>query len=151
MVNVLPNQFVGALGEHDGYPIERLALSADGNTLASCSHDCTVKLWDLAVVDDDDEDDAKEEEEEEINEEPEEQSECSAGGRSEHDELDNELEEITGIANASINSTDTVGDSNDSDVTTALRTRKKPRKRKANDILPGTASATRNRFFDDLM
>ena len=68
VVNVLPNQFIGVLGEHDGYPIERLSISSDRAYLASCSHDLNLKLWDLNLLQEDDEhedeDDHEEQEEE---------------------------------------------------------------------------------------
>lgn len=47
-MHILPNRFVGTIGEHDNFPVERMRLSRDGNTLASCSHDQTVKFWDVS-------------------------------------------------------------------------------------------------------
>ncbi|XP_021375127.1 WD repeat-containing protein 55-like [Mizuhopecten yessoensis] len=44
-VNILPNRFLGVLGDHDEFPVENLSLSHDGNLLASCSHDQTIKFW----------------------------------------------------------------------------------------------------------
>ncbi|EDO47048.1 predicted protein [Nematostella vectensis] len=46
-VHILPNRLLGPVGEHADFPIERLRLSRDGNLLASCSHDQTVKFWDI--------------------------------------------------------------------------------------------------------
>lgn len=44
VVNIFPNKLLGVIGEHDEFPVERLALSRDDAFLASCSHDCTVKV-----------------------------------------------------------------------------------------------------------
>ena len=38
---------MGPIGEHADFPIEKLRLSRDGNLLASCSHDQTVKFWNI--------------------------------------------------------------------------------------------------------
>jgi len=48
VVEILPNRLLGVVGEHENYPIERLKLSRDSNMLASCSHDNTVKFWDVS-------------------------------------------------------------------------------------------------------
>ena len=47
-VHILPNRFVGTVGEHNDFPVERMRLSRDGDTLASCSHDQTIKFWDVS-------------------------------------------------------------------------------------------------------
>ncbi|XP_033741992.1 WD repeat-containing protein 55-like [Pecten maximus] len=44
-VNILPNRLLGVVGDHDDFPVENLSLSRDGNLLASCSHDQTIKFW----------------------------------------------------------------------------------------------------------
>ncbi|XP_069129880.1 WD repeat-containing protein 55-like [Argopecten irradians] len=44
-VNILPNRFLGVVGDHDDLPVENLSLSHDSNLLASCSHDQTIKFW----------------------------------------------------------------------------------------------------------
>jgi len=65
LVGVHPNKVIGVVGEHENEAtIEALALDAKGETLASCAHDQTIKLWDLGYLEDEDEDeDAKEAEE----------------------------------------------------------------------------------------
>lgn len=57
ILNILPNKLVGIVGNHEDFPVERLSLSSDKLTLASASHDDTVKLWDLAALQDDADDD----------------------------------------------------------------------------------------------
>lgn len=50
-VNILPNRFLGVVGEHTGdFPVENLALSRDKKFLASCSHDQKVKFWNIESV-----------------------------------------------------------------------------------------------------
>lgn len=49
-VNILPNRFIGVIGQHGDFPVENLTLSRDKNTLASCSHDQTIKLWNVANI-----------------------------------------------------------------------------------------------------
>ncbi|XP_046550091.1 LOW QUALITY PROTEIN: WD repeat-containing protein 55-like [Haliotis rubra] len=46
-VNILPNRFVGVVGEHENFPVEGLCLSHDKTLLASCSHDQKVKFWNI--------------------------------------------------------------------------------------------------------
>ena len=47
-VHILPNRFVGTVGEHEDFPVERMRLSRDGDILASCSHDQSIKFWDVS-------------------------------------------------------------------------------------------------------
>lgn len=46
-MSVLPNRFVGVVGEHESFPVENLALSHCGQLLISCSHDQRVCFWDV--------------------------------------------------------------------------------------------------------
>lgn len=65
VINILPNKLLGVVGEHsEDMPVERLALSADKQLLASMSHDSCVKLWDMSILQDDGEGEQGEEEEE---------------------------------------------------------------------------------------
>ena len=67
LVNVHPNRLLGAIGDHDEYPIERLVVSHDKRTLASCSHDNTVKLWDIGYFWDEEEEEEEGTEKEQDN------------------------------------------------------------------------------------
>lgn len=65
IIDILPNKFQGIVGEHEDFPIERIKLSHDKTFLASCSHDDTVRFWDVRYLtseredEDDDSDEAK--------------------------------------------------------------------------------------------
>jgi len=48
VVNIHPNKLLGVIGEHETFPIERLALSANKELLASCSHDNSIKFWNMS-------------------------------------------------------------------------------------------------------
>lgn len=47
VVNIHPNSFLGVVGFHEDFPIEKLCLSRDGNLLASISHDQSIKFWNI--------------------------------------------------------------------------------------------------------
>jgi len=48
--SILPNRFLGILGNHDGFPIQSMCLSSDGNVVASISHDEYVKFWNVENI-----------------------------------------------------------------------------------------------------
>jgi WD repeat-containing protein 55 len=60
LVTVRPFKLVGVLGEHDDFPIERLAWSRDKRYIGSVSHDERVKFWDVAYLFEEDEDEEEE-------------------------------------------------------------------------------------------
>jgi len=57
VVKVQPGiDLIGVLGDHDGFPVERLAVNRDASLVASLSHDSIVRFWDateLNQLDDD--------------------------------------------------------------------------------------------------
>jgi hypothetical protein len=63
VVGIHPNQLIGVLGDHNESPIERLRVSHDGEYVASCAHDNTVRFWSLNDDDDGDGDDDDEDDE----------------------------------------------------------------------------------------
>ena len=65
IIQLFPNKLLGVAGEHGEFPVENVILSWDQNYLASCSHDHTVRFWDISYMFgeyDDDHDDEGEEE-----------------------------------------------------------------------------------------
>jgi len=42
-VHLLPNRFLGVIGDHDGLPVEKIRASFDGKFIGSISHDSIVK------------------------------------------------------------------------------------------------------------
>jgi len=50
-VHLYPHRFVGTVGHHeDHFPIEKLDVSAEGDTVASISHDQRVKFWNIKYL-----------------------------------------------------------------------------------------------------
>ncbi|XP_002740021.1 WD repeat-containing protein 55-like [Saccoglossus kowalevskii] len=50
-VHILPNRFLGIVGEHEDFPIESLAVSHDQSILISSSHDQKIKFWNIQELD----------------------------------------------------------------------------------------------------
>ncbi|GMI46355.1 hypothetical protein TrCOL_g388 [Triparma columacea] len=48
--SILPDKFIGVLGDHDGFPVEELEVNANKTLLGSLSHDNKVRLWDATVL-----------------------------------------------------------------------------------------------------
>ena len=44
---MLPNRFLGVVGDHDEFPVENLCKTYDEKYLVSCSHDEKVKFWNI--------------------------------------------------------------------------------------------------------
>ncbi|KAI8048795.1 WD40-repeat-containing domain protein, partial [Syncephalis plumigaleata] len=68
--HILPNKFIGCIGEHDHFPVERIALTHDRRFLGSCSHDQTIRFWNVeaaleALMNEDENEDEDDEEDEE--------------------------------------------------------------------------------------
>jgi len=69
VVGIHPNKLLGVIGEHENFPIERLDLSPNKELLASCSHDNSIKFWNMSCFwneDDENENDNENETEETI-------------------------------------------------------------------------------------
>lgn len=49
-VHVVPNRFLGVVGEHDEFPVEQIRLSRDKTYIATCSHDQKIKFWNIENV-----------------------------------------------------------------------------------------------------
>lgn len=62
VVGIQPNKFLGVLGEHSEFDIERLVMRKDKAYVASISHNRKIKIWNTSVLlGDDGEDDGREE------------------------------------------------------------------------------------------
>jgi WD40 repeat protein len=65
VVSIHPDKLLGVLGDHDGFPIEKLQFNADHGLVGSVTHDNMIRLWDASLLEeyeiDDDEDDEKDE------------------------------------------------------------------------------------------
>ncbi|KAF9101221.1 hypothetical protein BGX27_011562 [Mortierella sp. AM989] len=61
VIDILPNKFQGIVGEHEDFPIECIRLSHDKTYLASCSHDDTVRFWDVRYLTGEEEEDDNQE------------------------------------------------------------------------------------------
>eukprot|EP00979_Chaetoceros_neogracilis_P014083 scaffold4425_cov281-Chaetoceros_neogracile.AAC.4 len=55
VLEVQPDQLLGVLGSHDGFPVEKLRFGAGKKVIGSLSHDFKVRLWDASIFYDDDE------------------------------------------------------------------------------------------------
>jgi WD40 repeat protein len=53
LVQIHPDKLLGVLGDHDGYPIEKLQFNSSRSFVGSVSHDSIIRLWDATVLDDD--------------------------------------------------------------------------------------------------
>jgi WD40 repeat protein len=56
VVGVQPSKLYGLVGDHDGFPVERMAWSKDRCLIGTVSHDHKVRFWDTAYLHDDDDD-----------------------------------------------------------------------------------------------
>ena len=56
VVGIQPNKFLGVLGEHSEFDIERLVMRKDKAYVASISHDPQIKIWSTSALLGDDDD-----------------------------------------------------------------------------------------------
>lgn len=63
VVQIQPDQLLGVLGDHDGFPVEKLKFSNGNKLIGSISHDFNIRLWDASIFGDDDCDDEDEDDE----------------------------------------------------------------------------------------
>jgi WD repeat-containing protein 55 len=128
VLSVQPNRMLGVLGDHGENDVERMAVMAAGagrRLLASASHDETVRVWDLSVLEDGDNEDEEDEEREE------------------------EAEEKQAAGTAAVVVTEEEEDSDDDDE--AKGRKKKRRQPKGAHKIPGKRQQTTAGFFADLM
>ena len=48
--HIMPNRFLGIVGNHDDFPVQAMCLSSDGTCCASISHDEHVKFWSVEKI-----------------------------------------------------------------------------------------------------
>ena len=68
VLSIHPNKLLGVIGDHEGFPIEKLAFNADRRYVGSITHDNIVRLWDAQILSDDYTDDNDDAETEKIQE-----------------------------------------------------------------------------------
>ncbi|MES1914725.1 MAG: hypothetical protein MHM6MM_006771 [Cercozoa sp. M6MM] len=137
VVQIHPHKLLGVVGAHGDLPVEHLCLSHDRRTLASSSHDNTVKFWDVHEFFE--EDDEEEEEEQQQQEQDDEE-----------DETAEKMQPRTRPRSRSAVMAESDDDS-DSDSDDDSDRRSKRRKQKSQKINVGQATRmARNDFFDDL-
>jgi WD repeat-containing protein 55 len=56
VVSIHPDKLLGVLGDHAGFPIEKLEFNADRSFVGSVSHDNCIRLWDATILKDDGDD-----------------------------------------------------------------------------------------------
>ena len=60
VVGVQPSKLYGVVGDHGGFPLERMRWSADRSLIGSLSHDAVVRFWDVSYLHEDDDDEEEE-------------------------------------------------------------------------------------------
>ena len=50
VVTIQPDKLLGVLGNHEGFPVEKLKFDGDKKILGSVSHDNFIRLWDASLL-----------------------------------------------------------------------------------------------------
>jgi WD40 repeat protein len=50
VVSIHPDKVLGILGDHDGFPIEKLQFNSDRQLVGSVTHDPIIRLWDASLL-----------------------------------------------------------------------------------------------------
>ena len=53
VVQIHPDKLLGVLGDHGGFPIEKLEFNSDRSYVGSITHDSILRLWDARILSDD--------------------------------------------------------------------------------------------------
>lgn len=56
VVGIQPSKLYGLVGDHEGFPLEKMRWSSDRNLVGSISHDNLVRFWDVSYLHEDDDD-----------------------------------------------------------------------------------------------
>jgi hypothetical protein len=54
VVQIHPDKLLGILGDHDGFPIEKLAFTCNRHFVGSMTHDNFIRIWDARILQDND-------------------------------------------------------------------------------------------------
>jgi len=54
VIQIQPDKMLGVLGDHGGFPVEKMNFSSGKKLLGSVSHDNFIRLWDASILADDD-------------------------------------------------------------------------------------------------
>ncbi|KAI2513739.1 hypothetical protein MHU86_522 [Fragilaria crotonensis] len=139
LVQLHPDKLLGVLGEHDGYPVEKLQFNSDRTYVGSVSHDNFIRLWDARVLhDDNDNDDDEEEEEEEVSDEEDQKMPAISTNETSKHESDDDWDDVDDSDSGSDND----GDSEDASESDEEET--------ANDRRSKRLKTENEKFFDDL-
>jgi len=68
-LQIHPNQLLGVLGDHAGFPVEKLLFSAGRKVVGSLSHDTKIRLWDASILHDGADDGSADDKESDMDEE----------------------------------------------------------------------------------
>lgn len=143
LVQIQPDKLVGVLGDHGGFPIEKLHFNANRSHVGSVSHDTLVRLWDVRMLQDDfqmDEEDEKVGSLAAMQVPPSLGVAKTAGQAAEH-ESDDDWEDMDEEMNDMSDEEDS-DDSDDSDDDVKQAT--------TNDKRAGRMKSDNDKFFDDL-
>ena len=55
VVQIQPDKLLGVIGDHEGFPIEKLAFNSNHSFVGSLTHDNLIRIWDARILQDDDE------------------------------------------------------------------------------------------------
>jgi hypothetical protein len=136
LVQLHPDKLLGVLGEHDGYPVEKLQFNADRSYVGSVSHDNFIRLWDARLLHDDDNDgDEEDDEEEEDQKVP---AYAATNNTTKH-ESDDDWDDVDDGDDDDDKDSDDSGDDSDKEVEETANDRRSKKLRTENDM-----------FFEDL-
>eukprot|EP00615_Pteridomonas_danica_P006641 CAMPEP_0114371084 /NCGR_PEP_ID=MMETSP0101-20121206/33024_1 /TAXON_ID=38822 ORGANISM="Pteridomonas danica, Strain PT" /NCGR_SAMPLE_ID=MMETSP0101 /ASSEMBLY_ACC=CAM_ASM_000211 /LENGTH=415 /DNA_ID=CAMNT_0001522995 /DNA_START=13 /DNA_END=1260 /DNA_ORIENTATION=- len=65
VVGIQPSKLYGLVGDHEGFPLEKMRWSNDKNLIGSISHDNLVRFWDVSYLHEDDDDEEEDDDDEE--------------------------------------------------------------------------------------
>ena len=137
LVQLHPDKLLGVLGEHDGYPVEKLQFNADRSYVGSVSHDNFIRLWDARVLQDDNINDDEEEDDGVADEEDQKIAATSISEAQKH-ESDDDWDDVDDIE-SDTDSNDDIDDDSDEDEEETANDRRTKRLKTENE-----------KFFDDL-